>query len=188
MFAAIVLIVGCGSPKTYELLVKDRTDDLYPTIGSVDEGDIVINAPVDNLEDRKIIYLISSARGHGREGLERVIEYVALDLGYQRVISQDQMLRILLNNGANVMLADLANKEVIKRLSDSYGPFLVMYVDFSYTGNMSHAFTLQINDPVADRVLFKVNSKKYILYSLSKEVIYPVVNEFVKWHKESTKN
>lgn len=177
------LLIGCST--TYKPLSVDARTGLYATGTSVPPGGVLQGKEkVDPFAFGAVLLIADSNRYPSR--LEFVTRRALADLGYPRVVNLQEWRAWAVDKKFALPSDDRITGQVIKDFSNTVTPVLIMEMRYGWLGDTAHLGALRLVDGRNLQSLFSVQHPKRVWMNVDDEIIYPVLNEMRKWHKDMT--
>jgi hypothetical protein len=181
--AAAAALVGCST--TYKPMSVDAATGLYDTRTAVDPGGVTVaKNRVNPAEFGAVILLADSNQFPSR--LEFVARRALADMGYTRVVTVREWREWAADSRFPVSEDDKVTGAVLRDFSQRVKPLLIVDVRYAWVGGSRHLGALRVIDGRNLQQLLTVSHPKVVWMNVDDEVIYPVLNELRKWHRQMT--
>lgn len=181
--AAVLLLAGCSS--FYHTLKVDDTTGLYPTSSQVDPGGVL--AYDTSIDPRMFRYVLLITNSNLRpSGFAFTVRSALAQSGFTRVYSPEEFKQLAQDRGF-VFSDDKLTGEAVRRFSSDIGPVLILDYTYRFVGDARMRSLLVVNDGRTGKVLLRVDHPRTVWSNHDAEALYPVLNQFRKWVKESMK-
>jgi len=182
LLATAALMVGCST--TYKPMAVDAKTGLYDTSTQVAPGNIAsAKTRVSPADFGAVLVIADSNRYPSR--LEFVARRALAEIGYGTVMNLQEWRAWAADRKFEVP-DDKVTGQVLKDFSSRVSPVLIVDIRYGWMGDTQHFAGLRVVDGRTLQSLLVVNHPKGVWANVDSEVIYPVLNELRKWHREMT--
>lgn len=166
-------------------MLVDAKSGLYDTSTQVAPGGIVVAKVRVSPADFGAVLLIADSNRYPSR-LEFVARRALGELGYGTVMNLQEWRAWAADSKFEVP-DDKITGQLLKDFSIRVRPLLIVDVRYGWLGDTQHFGGLRVVDGRTLQSLLVVNHPKGVWMNVDSEVIYPVLNELRKWHREVTK-
>lgn len=178
--AAALLLAGCST--TYKPMALDAKSGLYDTSTQVAPGGIAAAKLRVSPADFGAVLLIADSNRYPSR-LEFVARRTLSELGYGTVMNLREWRAWAADRNFEVP-DDKITGQLLKEFSARVRPLLIVDLRYGYLGDTQHFAGLRVVDGRTLQSLLVVNHPKGVWMNVDSEIIYPVLNELRKWHRE----
>lgn len=183
--AAVIAVVLAGCSTNYKPLRLDAAQSAYPTNAKVDPGGILaFDTSVDPASYPYI--LMTTASNYRPSNLSFTLRTALAQSGFVNVYTSEE-LGLLARDRGYPFPEDTVDAASLRRFSEEVGPVLLVDMRYGRVGDARMYGSLSVRDARTGRQLLKVDHPRTVWSDFDAEALYPVLNEFRRWVKSSTK-
>jgi hypothetical protein len=177
----LALVLGACST-TYKPATLDPQTGLYQTRTTVDAGGVITAKTHVAPTDFAAVLVVAESNQYPPR-LEFVVRRTLTELGYAKVLNIAEWRAWATDNKFEVP-ADKVTGQTLKDFSTQVKPLLIVHMRYAWLGGDQHFAGLAVVDARNLESLLTVNHPKTVWLTVDEEMIYPVLNEFRKWHRK----
>lgn len=184
MLACLGLVLGACSTVHVPRAV-DGKSGLYATDVEVDPGAVLkFDASFDPMSYK---YVVIMAETPIRPSVLSFLgRYVLAQAGIKNVYSLSELADLARDRGLGRSGERMPDGWMF-RLARESGPILIVSLDQSHVGGVRWLMRLNVVDVRSGKRLLQVDHLKQLWANLDEEMLYPVLNELLKWIKKSAR-
>ncbi|WP_194868697.1 hypothetical protein [Pseudoalteromonas sp. PPB1] len=175
-----IFLIGC----TVKPLTLNKSTGFFPANKTVSQEDVRVKLPIKGKSGYQFVYLSQYIKPELHDSIQesyRTLHTQSLSqLNMGKVLNSKQFKELMSQNGIDKKNVSFSNSGLTK-LAKKVGPFLKIHIRLEAENSEWDRYTIEVFDPVQGKEVFNVSTVPLILFTTEKDMIYPSINELIKW-------